>query len=115
MDQETYMQVIHEHMKRSYLLSEDKIKTILPGFLTTLEHHLTNLEEQLAEGDPTTLGIAGHTIKGALLNLGLFELADTAYTIEQHGKKCDANADYPALVTHLKQSILLITGHRKIQ
>ncbi len=115
MDKETYMQVIQEHMKRSYLLSEDKINTILPGFLTTLERHLANLEDKLSEGDPGSLAIAGHTIKGALLNLGLFELADTAYTIEQHGKKLDTDTDYPALVTHLKQSILLITGHRKIQ
>lgn len=115
MDRETYMQVIQEHMKSSYLLSDDKINSILPGFLTTLERHLENLEDKLSDGDPGSLGVAGHTIKGALLNLGLFELADTAYTIEQHGKKLDKDADYPALVTHLKQCILLITDTRNIQ
>ncbi|HHB75171.1 MAG TPA: Hpt domain-containing protein [Desulfobulbus sp.] len=115
MDRETYMQVIQEHMKRSYLLSDDKINTILPGFLTTLEQHLENLEEKLSQDDPGSLGVAGHTIKGALLNLGLFELAETAYTIEQCGKKLDKGADYPALVTQLKQSILLITGSREIK
>lgn len=115
MDKETYLQVIQEHMKRSYLLSEDKINTILPGFLTTLERHLAHLEDRLSKGDLSSLGVAGHTIKGALLNLGLFELADTAYTIEQHGKKLDTDADYPALVTHLKQNILLITDSREIK
>ena len=111
MDQETYMQVIREHMKSSYLLSDDKINAILPGFLATLETHLSTLEEKMADGEPVPLSVAGHTIKGALLNLGLFELADTAYTIEQQSKTVDSNTDYPALVTHLKKSISTITGN----
>ena len=110
MDRETYLQVIQEHMKSSYLLSDDKINAILPGFLSTLESHLGTLEEKLAEGELSSLGVAGHTIKGALLNLGLFELADTAYKIEQHGKLPDSDIDYPDLVTQLKKSITTITG-----
>jgi len=111
MDQETYMQVIREHMKSSYLLSDDKINAILPDFLATLETHLSTLEEKMADGERVPLSVAGHTIKGALLNLGLFELADTAYTIEQQSKTVDSNTDYPALVTHLKKSISTITGN----
>ena len=109
MDRETYMQAITEHMKSSYLLSNDKITAILPGFLTTLKSHMDNLEKKLAQGEPVELGIAGHTIKGALLNLGLFELADTAYVIEQRGKLLDTDTDYVTLVNYLKQQITIIT------
>jgi len=110
MDRETYMQVIKEHMKSSYLLSDEKIAEILPGFLATMKNHLDNLEEKLAKGEPAELGVAGHTIKGALLNLGLFELADTAHIIEQRGKLLDTDTDYITLVDHLKQQISLITN-----
>ena len=109
MDRETYLQVIKEHMKNSYLLSDDKITAILPGFLATLKGHLANLEKKLAQGEPAELGIAGHTIKGALLNLGLFELADTAHIIEQRGKLQDTDTDYVTLVDYLKQQITIIT------
>jgi len=111
MDKETYMQVIREHMKSSYLLSDDKITAILPGFLATLKSHIDNLEEKLSQGEPAALGVAGHTIKGALLNLGLFELADTAHVIEQRGKLLDTDTDYCTLVDYLKQQITLITTH----
>ncbi len=111
MDQEAYMQVIQEHMKSCYLLSDDKIRTILPGFLATLENHLSILEEKLAAGEPASLSVAGHTLKGALLNLGLFELAETAYTIEQQSKTGDSSTDYSALVMHLKENISTITGN----
>jgi len=110
MDRETYLQIIQAHMKSFYLLSDDKINAILPGFLTTLEIHLSALEEKLEEGELASLCVAGHKIKGALLNLGLFELADTAYKIEQYGTQPDSDIDYPDLVTQLKESISTITG-----
>jgi len=110
MDKETYLQVIQEHMKSSYLINDDKISAILPDFLATLKNHLDVLEEKLADGELAALGVAGHTIKGALLNLGLFELADTAYKIERQAKLLDNNTDYPALVAHLKENITIITN-----
>jgi len=111
MDEKTYMLVIRAHMKNCYLLTDEKITAILPGFLTTLNNHMDNLEEKLAQGHLAELGVAGHTIKGALLNLGLFELADTARIIEQGGKLLDTDTDYFSLVEYLKQQISLITTH----
>jgi len=104
------MQVIREHMKTSYLLKDDKINAILPRFFASLESHLHTLEEMEAAGDLSGLGVAGHKVKGALLNLGLFELADTASTIEQQGKQLDPDTDYSSLIAHLKRSITIITG-----
>jgi HPt (histidine-containing phosphotransfer) domain-containing protein len=97
-------------MKNSYLLDDQRIKTILPGFLSTLEQHMLILEQCRTEGKLKDLGTAGHTLKGALLNLGLFELAEVAYEIEKQGKQEAEDADYPAMIRHLKENILLITG-----
>ena len=110
MDRDTYLQVIHEHMKSSYLLDEEKIRTILPGFLNTLQQQLQTVEQCLDRGDLSALGKAGHTLKGALLNLGLFELADVAYSIEQQGKQRAADADYSEMISYLGTNIRLITG-----
>ena len=116
MDQNAYLQVIQEHMKSSYLLSDDKIDAILPDFLATLKEHLDTLEKKMAEGDSASLAVAGHTLQGALLNLGLFELADTACKIEQQCKLADSCApDYPAMVNQQKDSISTITGSGKQQ
>lgn len=111
MDQNTYLQVIHEHMKSSYLLDDEKIRTILPGFLNTLQQQLQIVEQCLDKGDLAALGTAGHTLKGALLNLGLFELADVAYSIEKQGKQQTADVDYSAMINYLKQNIELITDN----
>ncbi len=110
LDRDTYLQVIHEHMKSSYLLDEEKIRTILPGFLNTLQQQLQTVEQCLDRGDLSALGKAGHTLKGALLNLGLFELADVAYSIEQQGKQQAADADYSEMISYLGINIRLITA-----
>jgi HPt (histidine-containing phosphotransfer) domain-containing protein len=97
-------------MKSSYLLDDEKIRTILPGFLATLEQQLQKVEHCQDRGDLAALGTAGHTLKGALLNLGLFELADAAYKIEQQGKRQETDTDCPALIGYLRKNILLISG-----
>lgn len=104
------MLVIREHMKTSYLLPDDKINEILPRFLASLENHLHSLEAMKADEDLSAMGVAGHKVKGALLNLGLFELADTAAKIEQQGKLLNHDTDYSSLIAHLKHSIEIITG-----
>ncbi len=115
MDKETYQQVIREHMKNSYLLNDEKINDILPGFLTALNGHMAELEQKLAVGDAVSLGVSGHTIKGALLNLGLFELADLAYQIEQQGKQPDSDIDCHAIIAQLKKGIAIVTSSNSPQ
>jgi HPt (histidine-containing phosphotransfer) domain-containing protein len=110
MEKDTYQQIIREHMKSSYLLNDEKIHAILPGFLAALNEHMADLEQKLAEGESASLAATGHTIKGALLNLGLFELADLAYKIEKQGILSKDDTDCPAIVARLKQEIATITG-----
>ncbi|MBU1138456.1 MAG: Hpt domain-containing protein [Proteobacteria bacterium] len=83
-------------------MGEDTVDAMLPAFLTTLQNHMQNLEDALALNDPATLGRLGHALKGALLNLGLDDLADIAHTIEIEGKSGSSDADYASMVIRLK-------------
>ncbi|KAB2888456.1 MAG: Hpt domain-containing protein [Desulfobulbaceae bacterium] len=102
-------QQLFDHIRRylgeQFQLSPDQVKEMLPSFITTLATHMDNLEKSLGTGDPLVIGKAGHTIKGALLNLGLTEYAELAFRIEENGKSGDTNTDYPALVASLRRMI----------
>ena len=102
---EEYLQSILDHLHKAYMLDDEKIKDVLPRFLDTLVAHLNNLQRPLLTNDLPELGRAGHTLKGALLNLGLLELADIAYSIEQQCKIEDSTADYQVMVQRLQQEI----------
>ena len=105
MGHNTYLLTIQEHLKKAYLLPDDKIASVLPDFIDTLGQHIQNLEKNLEGGDLELLGKAGHTMRGALLNLGLKELAGTASVIEQQCEAGNLAIDYPALVTELKKEL----------
>jgi len=75
---------------------------MLPGFIETLAGHLQNLENRLVENDPSTIGKAAHTIKGALLNLGMEECAQLASLIEQKGKAGSVSMDFKKLIADLR-------------
>lgn len=83
---------------------------MLPRFISTLAGHMTKLEQVLDEGDSKGLGKVGHTLKGALLNLGLLECAELARIIEQHGKQCDTSFDYTTVVGQLREKIDRVTN-----
>jgi HPt (histidine-containing phosphotransfer) domain-containing protein len=96
---------IRRYIKSQFNLPEEQIETMIPLFLAALAEHLKTLDQACAANDPAALGRVGHTIKGALLNLGLHQAADIALTIEQHGKAADHTADYKALAADLKNSL----------
>ncbi len=101
-----YRQIIRDHLKSAYLLSDEKIDALLPGFLETLRSHLEDLEHVLNGGDIKTMNRrAGHAIKGALLNLGLHDLAAIALAIEKICLDRDGRAEHAMLVGKLKAEI----------
>ncbi len=100
-----YTEAITDHLRDAYLLSAEKIEEVLPRFLDTLLSHLDNLDHPLQTDNLQQLGKAGHTLKGALLNLGLLDLADLAFRIEQQCGAEDTTADYAVLVRQLQQEI----------
>lgn len=99
-----YHDVIRAHLRSAYLLSDEKIEAVLPGFLDTLATHFQALEASISEADPQKISKAGHAMKGAFLNLGLLDLADVAYQIEQH-QQLDPQPDPAQLVLQLQKEV----------
>jgi len=100
-----YHKRIREHLSSSYLLSEEKIEAVMPQFLETIKKLMSELDNLAAMKKTDALGRSGHAMKGALLNLGLHDLAEKAFSIEKHEQICDANRDCVQLVDELKQEI----------
>ncbi len=106
---QTYRQTIREHLASAYLLTDDKIDAVLPAFLDTLLAHMMRLEKNLEDNDLELLARSGHVLKGALLNLGLHELAEMAQAIERCCAIPAAAAELPHQVARLKTEIASFT------
>ena len=85
-----------------YQFSIDKVATMLPTFLDVLQNHMRDVESAMEKGEVPSIGKAGHTLKGALLNLGLDDIAQIAKTIETEGLANNRDIDYSALVLQLQ-------------
>lgn len=94
-------QTIKDHLKRQFNLPIEQIELMLPSFIDTIDSHMAKLQEAWTKGDLVLLGRAGHTIKGAFLNLGLDECAQIALRIEERGKAGDPSEDYNKLIHQL--------------
>jgi histidine phosphotransfer protein HptB len=93
-----------------FQLPQEQVADMIPAFIKTLEDHVANLENALNSGSLVELGGAGHTIKGALLNLGLFDSAEIALEIEKSGKAQDKDTDYQLLVGKIKTELAHLFG-----
>lgn len=100
-----YHQIIKAHLRTAYLLREERISTLLPQFLQSLQTLMYNLEQTAATECQEDLGRASHAIKGALLNLGLEELAAVAFTLEQNCKSPAPDQDHAQIISELKEEI----------
>lgn len=100
-----YREKIKQYLVEQFNLQPEQIETMLPGLIKTLAEHIDNLETALEMGDLEQLGKAGHTIKGALLNLGLEECADIAYAIEMGGKNGRDDVNYRDLVKSVRNTL----------
>ena len=105
MDRLAYLETMKQHLKTAYLLSDEKTATMIPVFITTLQSHVDRLAELATGEDMLQLSRASHAVKGALLNMGLADLAQTAYTIEKQCRDGDRTFDYQTLVTELRNTV----------
>ncbi len=71
---------------------------------------MEHLENALIGKDYAVIGAAGHTIKGAFLNLGLNGCAEIALTIEEKGKEEDDTTDFEKMVAELKVLVAPVVG-----
>ncbi len=88
-----------------YKLSDEKVTDMLPTFLSVLQNHMRDMERVLGQNDVQAIGRLGHTLKGALLNLGLNDFAEIAKSIEIAGKEGSREVDYRGLVVQLKENM----------
>ncbi len=93
---------VEKHVRDFYQLPVEKVAVMLPSFLAVLKNHLNDLEKVLEGGDPIGIGRVGHTLKGALLNLGLAEIAEIAASIEREGESGRTDFDFTEAVSRLK-------------
>jgi len=93
------------HMKSQFGLSESQLESMMPTFIQTLGEHLDELETAVSGGDLAHIGRAAHTLKGALLNLGLGSSADTALTMEKDAKAAADGTDYAGLLDLIKTAV----------
>ena len=100
-----YRQQIKQYLIAQFNLAEEQIDSMIPGLIKTLSDHMDNIELVLSSGDLEQLGRTGHTMKGALLNLGLRECAEIAYAIEEKGKAGDDSADYCGMIERMREII----------
>ena len=99
------LETIKEHLAHQFHLPDEQIDKMLPSFVSTLRVHMQNLELALAEEDFQSLGRAGHTIKGAFLNLGLSDCAEIALKIEEKGKLGESSPHFRLLLDDLRLKI----------
>lgn len=100
--QKNIIRGIKLHIARQFNLPDEQIEAMMPSFISTLREHMSSLEDALADNDPLLLAKAGHTIKGACLNLGLEDCAQIAFRIEQKGRAGDPSTDFTLLVEELR-------------
>lgn len=105
MSKKERLEKIEGYLCEKFHLPQEQVGEMIPNFMTALSSHMDNLDGALESGDLVMLGRAGHTMKGALLNLGLLDCVDIAMEIEQKGKARDASVDYRAMLGDLRKNL----------
>ena len=105
MDCTAHLKTAKNHLQTAYLLSEEKIEAMIPLFLATLHTHMNGLADLAKNGDIEQLGRASHAVKGALLNIGLTDLAENASMLEKKCKSGTLPENYQEVITELQYTI----------
>ena len=100
-----YIENIVSHLITEFELSQEQVDEMLPLFVETIHSHMELLEETVKENDHVAMKKMGHTMKGALLNLGVMELADLAHQIESYCVHGNNFSECRIIVEKLKEKI----------
>lgn len=105
MTKQERIEQMENYLCEKFHLPKAQVVEMLPNFVTTLASHMENIENALSANDLILLGKAGHTMKGALLNLGLHDCSGLALEIENKGKAEDTQTNFEALVKDLRKCL----------
>lgn len=101
----SFSNLIKQHLIRQLGLAEEQIEQMLPQFRVTLAGHLEALKKSAQADDLDNIRKTAHTIKGALLNLGLSDCAEIAMRIEYAAAAGDLSLDYPGLIRDIEEVV----------
>lgn len=96
---------IRSHLSGKFHLPMEQIDQMLPEFVKTLASHMDTMQKALGAADLAQLGRSAHTMKGALLNLGLEDCVELAREIETQGKALNSSVNYEKLVGELRERL----------
>ncbi len=105
MSKQECIQQMRSYLLEKFQLPDEQVDEMLPKFISMLVSHMNNIDKAVHEGDLIVIGKAAHTMKGALLNLGLHDCAEVARDLEEKGKSQDSSVDYPALAGNLRANL----------
>ncbi|MCI5167129.1 MAG: sensor histidine kinase, partial [Candidatus Electrothrix sp. GM3_4] len=74
---------VMKHLMKHFELERDDAQTVLSTYAESLAQGLVDLRKHMENGDGVEGGRQGHAMKGGLLNLGLSQLAETAFVLEK--------------------------------
>ena len=103
---------VKSHLSSQYDLSTEQLETMIPDFKQTLSKHMDNLRVAHQHDDPLLLHKAAHTIKGALLNLGLFSCAEMANQIETGCETAGSVVEFTFLIDRIGKTVDQFVGEK---
>ena len=74
---------VMQHLKEHFELEEEDAQIVLSTYAESLGQGLVDLQKNMKNGEGTEGGRQAHAMKGGLLNLGLTQLAESAFTLEK--------------------------------
>ncbi len=97
---------IRQYLVEQFELTDDQIDGMLPVFIDTLHGHMKELDRLACQEDIQGMNKMAHTLKGALLNLGLKYLAGIALKLEKYDPKSESVVNCREMVEDLGGQVL---------
>ncbi|XOF32703.1 MAG: PAS domain S-box protein [Candidatus Electrothrix sp. YB6] len=100
-----------DHLIGQFELEREDAEAVLGTYSESLARNIDMLREYIAKGEGVEAGRQAHAMKGGLLNLGLEQLAETAFALEKELPKA-IEKKHTEMIGQLAQALVGITsGH----
>lgn len=107
-DVQSRIESVKQYLVLQFELTDEQIDTMLPVFIDTLHGHMKELEQMVSKDDIQGMKKMAHTLKGALLNLGLKDFADIALRLEKFDGENESMDFCHSMVEELSGNVLAL-------
>ena len=104
-----FKQQAHEYLKAQLGMEDEQVAQILVSLTQPLKSTFEATEAAYLANDSNLLSEAAHSLKGALLNLGLNELAVLAKNIE-HSAKANEQKSHDVRLSFIRDNLTELTA-----